>query len=53
MQIIDQIFVCLGHVVHVPDHLVINAPDLAHIRHAGLVIVTHGHQGNKIVVHVP
>ena len=53
MEIIDQIFVCLGHVVRVPNHLVIDAPDLAHVRRASLVIVTHGHQGNKIVVLVP
>lgn len=53
MEIIDQIIVCLGHVVRVPDHLVIDAPDLAHVRLAGLVKVTHRHQGNKKVVLVP
>lgn len=47
------VFVCLGHVALVPDRLVIAAHDHIRAHHAELVKVTHGHQGNKIVVPGP
>lgn len=47
------VFLCLGHAAPVPDLLVIAARDHIPVHHAELVIVTHGHQGNKIVVPIP